>query len=116
MISLIQRINFYLIIYILITVISITKSDSIKIYENALKTNQLNQKYNINKKANYDFRFLSTENCATMSYSKSDIQDECDNGPSSYDRILKYKTFSNYIINHDYHSNGLYYVTSLHLY
>ena len=111
--TLIQRINFYLIIYILITVISITKSDSIKIYENTLKTNQLNQKYNINKKANYDFRFLSTENCATMSYSKSDIQDECDNGPSSYDRILKYKTFSNYISNHDYHSNGLYYVTSL---
>jgi hypothetical protein len=78
-----------------------------------LKTNQLNQKYNINKKANYDFRFLSTENCATMSYSKSDIQDECDNGPSLYDRILKYKTFSNYISNHDYHSNGLYYVTYL---
>ena len=51
--------------------------------------------------------------CASTSYSKSEIQDECNDGPSTYDRILKYNYFSSYISSHDYHSNGLNYVTSL---
>ena len=110
---LMQKMHFSLMIYIIIIPFTISKQDSLKINGNKLKIHQINQEYNINSKANYGFRSLSTETCASTSYSKSDIQDECDNGPSSYDRILKYKTFSNYISNHDYHSNGLYYVTSL---
>ncbi len=55
----------------------------------------------------------TTTICATTSYSKSEIQEECNDGPSSYDRILKYNYFSSYISSHDYHSNGLNYVTSL---
>ena len=55
----------------------------------------------------------TTTTCATTSYSKSEIQEECNDGPSSYDRILKYNYFSSYISSHDYHSNGLNYVTSL---
>ena len=55
----------------------------------------------------------TTTTCATTSYSKSEIQEECNDGPSSYDRILKYNYFSRYISSHDYHSNGLNYVTSL---
>ena len=55
----------------------------------------------------------TTTTCVTTSYSKSEIQEECNDGPSSYDRILKYNYFSSYISSHDYHSNGLNYVTSL---
>ena len=55
----------------------------------------------------------TTTTCATTSYSKSEIQEECNDGPSSYDRLLKYNYFSSYISSHDYHSNGLNYVTSL---
>lgn len=55
----------------------------------------------------------TTTTCSTTSYSKSEIQEECNDGPSSYDRILKYNYFSSYISSHDYHSNGLNYVTSL---
>ena len=57
--------------------------------------------------------FSTDPSCATTSYSKSDIQKECNKGPSSYDRVLKYGTFLYYINSHDYHSNGLNYVTSL---
>ena len=58
-------------------------------------------------------RALSTETCMTTNYKKSEIQDECEDGPSSYERVLKYNTFLNYISAHSYHVNGLNYVTSL---
>ena len=67
---------------------------------------------NIKEKQNNSLRQLAYT-CATTSYIKSDIKDECDYGPSSYDRLLSYKSFSNYISSHSYHSNGLNYVTSL---
>ena len=67
---------------------------------------------NIEEKRNNSLRQLAYT-CATTSYIKSDIKDECDYGPSSYDRLLSYKSFSNYISSHSYHSNGLNYVTSL---
>ena len=67
---------------------------------------------NIEEKQNNSLRQLAYT-CATTSYIKSDIKDECDYGPSSYDRLLSYKSFSNYISSHSYHSNGLNYVTSL---
>ena len=66
---------------------------------------------NIKETYNY-FRQLSYT-CASTSYSKTDIQEECNDGPSSYDRILAYNSFSSYISAHDYHTNGLHYVTSL---
>ena len=65
------------------------------------------------KEKNNNFLRQLSYTCATTSYSKSDIKEECDDGPSSYERILKHLTFSNYISSHSYHSNGLYYVTSL---
>ena len=65
-----------------------------------------------NKTYNY-FRELETKLCSSTSYSKADVQEECNNGPSSFDRILKYSSYSNYISSHNYHSNGLNYVTSL---
>ena len=71
-----------------------------------LKRGKKNKAYN-------SFRELSEASCATTSYSKADIQEECNDGPSSYDRILKYSSYSNYISSHSYHSNGLNYVTSL---
>ena len=64
-------------------------------------------------KSNLFLSFSTDYTCAKTSYSKSDIQEQCDNGPSSYDRVLKYNSFLYYINNHDYHSNGLNYVTSL---
>jgi hypothetical protein len=68
--------------------------------------------FNIKEKTNNSLRQLAYT-CATTSYIKSDIKEECDYGPSSYDRLLSYKSFSNYISSHSYHSNGLNYVTSL---
>ena len=59
------------------------------------------------------FRELTALLCTSTSYSKADIQEECNRGPSSFDRILKYSSYSNYISSHNYHSNGLNYVTSL---
>ena len=77
--------------------------------------NMINEKNDdkLYTKETYKFLRLLAIDCSSTSYSKSDIEDECRYGPSSYDRILKYSTFSNYISNHDYHSNGLNYVTSL---
>ena len=66
---------------------------------------------NIKETFNY-FRQLSYT-CASTTYSKSQIQEECNDGQSSYDRVLKYNSFSRYISAHDYHTNGLNYVTSL---
>ena len=85
---------------------------------NSLLTNEnhniidksIQEHLNIQDKYNF-FRKL-TYSCAATSYSKSDIKEECDYGPSSFDRLLKYNTFSNYISSHSYHSNGLNYVTS----
>jgi len=70
----------------------------------------IKEPFNIKEK--YNFLRQLSYSCATTSYSKSDIKEECDDGPSSFDRILQYNSFSNYISSHDYHSNGLYYVTS----
>ena len=110
MYSLIKRKKIFLIIFLFF---SLANSNLINYIENKFNNNEKDKKYDIIKESFYFFRSLSSDICATTSYSKSDIQDECDSGPSSYDRILKYKTFSNYISNHDYHSNGLNYVTSL---
>lgn len=113
MFSLIKRKNIILIIIIFNILYKARNSNSINREKKKFNNNDLNKKCDKNKETFYFFRSLSTDTCATTSYSKSDIQDECVNGPSSYDRILKYQTFSKYILNHDYHSNGLNYVTSL---
>ena len=76
------------------------------------KNNNINEEY-IDKRENYNFFRKLSYSCALTTYSKSEIKEECQDGPSSFDRILKYPTFSNYIANHDYHTNGLNYVTSL---
>ena len=92
--------NVYLIFIILLSSFVIANS---KLTENNYKINNENLSKII----------LSTTTCATTSYKKTDIQEECNDGPGSYDRILKYNTFYGYISNHDYHNNGLNYVTSL---
>ena len=43
--------------------------------------------FNIKENPNNILRQLSYT-CATTSYSKSDIKEECDDGPSSYERLL----------------------------
>ena len=97
-----------LIIFLFIVYISFTNTIEINSYENEFK-----KSINIYSNLNTFFRNLATEGCSKTSYSKSEIQDECDYGPNSYERVLKYSSFSSYISNHDYHSNGLNYVTSL---
>ena len=76
------------------------------------KNNNINEEY-IDKRENYNFFRKLSYSCATTSYSKKEIQEECEDGPSSYDRILKYSSFSSYLSSNSYHSNGLNYVTSL---
>ena len=105
-----KRKHFFLIVFIFISFTNSSLSD-INI-QNSEKSNDL-IKEPLNIKETYDFLRKLSYTCATTSYSKSDIQEECSDGPSSFDRILKYRTFSNYISAHDYSSNGLNYVTSL---
>ena len=105
-----KRKHFFLIVFIFISFTNSSLSD-INI-QNSEKSNDL-IKEPLNIKETYDFLRKLSYTCATTSYSKSDIQEECSDGPSSFDRILKYRTFSNYISANDYSSNGLNYVTSL---
>ena len=90
--------------------------NSLLLHENKpslVESNSLLEKiFNIKEKINNSIRLLAYT-CATTSYIKSDIKQECDDGPSSFDRLLSHRTFSNYIASHSYHSNGLNYVTSL---
>ena len=110
MFSMIKRNHFFLIVFIFI---SFTNSSLSNInIQSSEKSNDL-IKEPLNIKETYDFLRKLSYTCATTSYSKSDIQEECSDGPSSFDRILKYRTFSNYISANDYSSNGLNYVTSL---
>ena len=50
-----------------------------------------------NIKETYNYLRQLAYACASTTYSKSQIQDECNYGPSSYDRILAYNSFSSYI-------------------
>ena len=110
MFSMFKRNHFFLIVFIFI---SFTNSSLSNInIQSSEKSNDL-IKEPLNIKETYDFLRKLSYTCATTSYSKSDIQEECSDGPSSFDRILKYRTFSNYISANDYSSNGLNYVTSL---
>ena len=101
---------FFFIIFIFISSInaSIVNNNNKNISKSKLL---IKEPSNIKETYNY-FRQLSYT-CASTTYSKSQIQEECNDGPSSYDRVLKYNSFSRYISAHDYHTNGLNYVTSL---
>ena len=107
--KLIKRNN--ILIIVLLLIISSSKSKLNKDYK--FDKNILSQKYNLNEIGYNYFRSLTSATCATTSYDKKEIQEECEDCPNSYDRILKYTTFRNYILDHSYHSNGLNYVTSL---
>ena len=107
--SLIKKNNILLIILLLI----ISSSKSQLNNDNKLNKDISSQKFSPNKIGYNYFRSLATVTCATTSYDKSEILEECEDGPNSYDRILKYDTFQSYISAHHYHSNGLNYVTSL---
>ena len=107
--KLIKRNN--ILIIVLLLIISSSKSKLNKDYK--FDKNILSQKYNLNEIGYNYFRSLTSATCATTSYDKKEIQEECEDGPNSYDRILKYTSFRNYILDHSYHSNGLNYVTSL---
>ena len=106
-----KNLNFFIIIYSFVFFIIPINSALIQEKEDIItKQNSLKGDICIN---NNNFLRKTSTVCATTSYSKSEIQEECNDGPSSYDRILKYNYFSSYISSHDYHSNGLNYVTSL---
>jgi hypothetical protein len=108
--ALIKRKN---IIILIILPLIISSSNSKLNNENKLYNDILSPEYSPNKIGYNYFRSLETATCASTSYDKKEIQEECEDGPSSYDRVLKYGTFQVYISDHDYHSNGLNYVTSL---
>ena len=105
---LIDKKNILLILFFLLFSISLEIPISINTNKNCKETLLTN-----NKNSNKIFRDLSSTSCTTTTYSRSDVQEECDNGPSSYNRVLKYNSYSNYISSHSYHTNGLNYVTSL---
>ena len=102
----------FFILFFTSLIISTSLNNNNKFEEILLKEKESLKEEKENKAYNY-FRELSEAKCAETSYSKSDIEEECNNGPSSYNRVLKYNSFSNYISSHSYHSNGLNYVTSL---
>ena len=101
---------FFFIIFIFISSInaSIVNNNNKNIEKSKLL---IKEPSNIKETYNY-FRQLSYT-CASTTYRKSQIQEECNDGPSSYARVLKYNSFSRYISSNDYHTNGLNYVTSL---
>ena len=108
---LIIRKNIFLIIFLLFFTSELVFSLPLNINNNNNEklTTHCEKEYN-----SYNYlRDLSTGTCMATSYKKSEIQDECEDGPGSYERVLKYNTFSNYISAHSYHTNGLNYVTSL---
>ena len=113
MLSLFKRKNILLINIVFFIFISLTSTNLINTSENPLNKNTINTNYITKKEENNFFRYLVTNICASTTYSKSEIKEECSNGPSSYDRILKYNSYQNYISNHDYYNNGLNYITSL---
>ena len=105
---LINKKNILLILFFLLFSISLVIPISINNNNNCKNILLTN-----NKSSNNILRELSSISCTSTTYSKSDLQEECDNGPSSYDRVLKYSSYSSYISSHSYHTNGLNYVTSL---
>ena len=113
MLSHFKRKYFFLISFSFIIFISSINSlilnEEVKNFENQIPL--IKEPSNIKESYNF-FRQLAYS-CATTSYDKKEIQEECNDGPSSYSRVLKYNTFSSYISDHDYSSNGLNYVTSL---
>ena len=113
MFSFIRKKSILLILLVFIICFSQIYANQINTNKNKIKIDSISQNYNTKKERKYYFRHLATDTCATTIYSKSDIQEECNDGPSSYDRILRYKSLVGYISNHNYHSNGLNYVTSL---
>ncbi len=101
---------FFSLLFLLNTIISTSKNNNI-----CLNTFFSQKEIFKNEKEikAHNFRQLETSLCSSTTYSKSEIQDECDDGPSTYERILKYSTYASYISSHSYHTNGLNYVTSL---
>ena len=55
----------------------------------------------------------SSSLCKSASYRKSNCDYECENGLGNYKKILKYSSFSSYINDQNFNSNGLNYYTSL---
>ena len=108
-----QRKNIYLIIFTFLFLIQFINSSLLNDNNQKIEKSSslIEEPSDISETYNFFRQLLYT--CATTSYSKSDIKEECSDGPNSYDRILKYNYFITYILKHDYHSNGLYYVTSL---
>ena len=92
MFSIFKRKHFFLIeFFFIIFVASINSSllnNQIKNIEE--QTPIIKEPSNIQETYNF-FRQLAYS-CATTSYDKVEIQDECSDGPSSYDRVLKYNT------------------------
>jgi hypothetical protein len=113
MFSYLKRKHFLLIIFSFIIIISSINTSLLnKEFDNfENKIPLIKEPSNIRESYNF-FRQLAYS-CATTSYDKKEIQEECSDGPSSFERVLKYNTFSSYISAQDFSSNGLNYVTSL---
>ena len=91
-------ISFSFIIFIS-SINSLILNEEVKNFENQIPL--IKEPSNIKESYNF-FRQLAYS-CATTSYDKKEIQEECNDGPSSYSRVLKYNTFSSYISDFIYH-------------
>ena len=92
MFSFSRRKHFFLIEFFFILIVSTNSSILNNKAENIEKQIPLiKEPSNIQETYNF-FRQLAYS-CATTSYDKTEIQEECSDGPSSYDRVLKYSSF-----------------------
>ena len=64
-----------------------------------------------------DTSLIQTSNqiCSATTYDNTSVTDECYDGPSKRTRVLQYRTFSNYMTDHSFKSNGLPFYSSLYV-
>ena len=60
--------------------------------------------------------FTATSNlkCSASTHDNESITKECNDAPS-YDRMLQYRTFDEYVLDHEYDNDGLIFLASLYL-
>jgi hypothetical protein len=61
------------------------------------------------------FAETSTQICSATTYDNTSVTDECLDGPSKRNRIVGYRTFEEYILDHSFKHNGLPFYSSLYV-
>ena len=57
----------------------------------------------------------SAQSCASTTYDNRSVTEECLDGPSKRTRIVEYRTFDAYILDHSFKHNGLPFYSSLYV-